>query len=812
MATEVSDTFEIIIGGAPPPYTITVTGPGISPVLADMPDTTKWLTDDLRRILSDMAAETSPARKEDIQTVGEALYKALFSHDIELAFTEALGNVTDRKLRLRLLIEPPELAALPWETMHDGKDWLVMRSESPLVRRFRAIGGQPPNSLTVQPPLRILFVGASPKGRVGIELLDAEKQLVDTSAELQRQQKARLYRMINPTLDELKKELAQDYHILLFLGHGSAADPARINNPSACIYLDGASDADLEDHPFIRNEQEQRGERKEPTEANPVSAEMLAKTLEGKPTQMVFLSACYTAAASDKERSFESFAQVLAHQVPAIVAMQYFIGADKGAQLAASFLRSLGALRPADVALVEARSDLVDTPDLVTRDYFSPVMYLQYPDLDGIGGSFPVNFLSDRPVLPNPPSPHDAITKYAIAAGVALLAILMLVVVYFTFRPQATPTPPAIGINANPTSEVNRKIWERNWQQINEPLPFYGDSSGIRATNRQRLLGILRNLELDSEPDIATLAKQVIQLVEEAQVNEGQSFYDMVYSSEIDEAFLQLKRKVRNRAIDYDVNTDPLDTASKKCSITGVDSLNLRQNPGTAYTSLGTVSRGQEVRLLAYSPYAIYKDDGKISRPWVKVEVGILQGWVNWQYLECPSTVDMEGLPHVTPLPITSTIVAPEGANTPEVPLSHLRISGTVVITNVEPSLLGMGVSPVSRTYEVDELLSFDAAKPADYYHFRECVGKENGDKVVATIEIPVEFNTRLLRLETMAGNARYYEGTFIQGCNLGKDNLREEAPITFSIASGQAHAVQKYLGNSQNIVRINLSFNLTTP
>src|SRR5262245_30289033 len=59
------------------------------------------------------------------QAVGQRLYKALFNGSLEQVWEQSRGRVdqaADGGLRLRLWIDAPELAALPWELLCDPKD------------------------------------------------------------------------------------------------------------------------------------------------------------------------------------------------------------------------------------------------------------------------------------------------------------------------------------------------------------------------------------------------------------------------------------------------------------------------------------------------------------------------------------------------------------------------------------------------------------------------------------------------------------------------------------------------------------------
>jgi hypothetical protein len=54
---------------------------------------------------------------------GRLLFDRLFDGSVRDVWRESVGRasaVADRGIRLRLWIDSPELAALPWELLHDG--------------------------------------------------------------------------------------------------------------------------------------------------------------------------------------------------------------------------------------------------------------------------------------------------------------------------------------------------------------------------------------------------------------------------------------------------------------------------------------------------------------------------------------------------------------------------------------------------------------------------------------------------------------------------------------------------------------------
>jgi WD40 repeat protein/CHAT domain-containing protein len=301
------------------------------------------------------------AISDAIQKLGHTLYNALLIPPILLAFGKVQGSAkADTGVRLRLRIEPPELAALPWETLYDGQDWLSTQSTTPLVRQLiLEPGSKTLQKLQVRGALRIIFVGASPEDLEPLNIEEIAQNLEELLEESLKKKRRVFHKLLNPspkkeivfhkllnaTLDKLREELVKDYHILYFAGHGSREG----------IFLDdGYGDRYL------------------------VSAETLARALEGKPTRLVFLAACKTSAAPYESGLLAGFAQDLAKHsnLPAIVAMQYSLSDMSANDLTSQFFAALAAECPVDVALADARKALI-RQGRVGRDVFSPVLYLQ---------------------------------------------------------------------------------------------------------------------------------------------------------------------------------------------------------------------------------------------------------------------------------------------------------------------------------------------------------------------------------------------------------------------------------------------------
>ncbi|MDW8145445.1 MAG: polysaccharide deacetylase family protein [Roseiflexaceae bacterium] len=106
-------------------------------------------------------------RIEDVPTVGRALGRALFTLPVRTLLLDAARSAAAEgaRLQMRLQINAPELAALPWEYVSLGSTnvWTpALRADYTLVRAGRRI--QPPPPLPLREPLRVLAVASPGNG------------------------------------------------------------------------------------------------------------------------------------------------------------------------------------------------------------------------------------------------------------------------------------------------------------------------------------------------------------------------------------------------------------------------------------------------------------------------------------------------------------------------------------------------------------------------------------------------------------------------------------------------------------------------
>lgn len=102
-------------------------------------------------------------RIEDVAAVGRVLGRALFAPPVRTLLLDAARTAAadGARLQVRLQINAPELAALPWEYLALGSTnvWTpALRSDYALVRAGRRV--PPPPPLSLREPLRVLAVAA----------------------------------------------------------------------------------------------------------------------------------------------------------------------------------------------------------------------------------------------------------------------------------------------------------------------------------------------------------------------------------------------------------------------------------------------------------------------------------------------------------------------------------------------------------------------------------------------------------------------------------------------------------------------------
>jgi predicted transcriptional regulator len=290
------------------------------------------------------------------KNLGGGLFKAVFDDEVLRCFRSSLEIAEQQHCGLRLRLrfsEAPELADLPWEFLYDpAVDRFLSHSiETPVVRYLELPERIRP--LSVEPPLRVMVMIASPEDYPELEVEREWEKLNEALFDLQHNGLVVLERLEKATLPILQRRLRQEeYHIFHFIGHGGFDHQAH----------DGV--LIIED------------ERRQPYM---ISGKHLGTLLHDERTlRLALLNAC-EGARNSRTDPFAGTAQSLVQQgIPAVIAMQFEVTDAAAIKLAHEFYAAFSDGYPVDAALAEARKALYTQGNEI--EWGTPVLHMRSPD------------------------------------------------------------------------------------------------------------------------------------------------------------------------------------------------------------------------------------------------------------------------------------------------------------------------------------------------------------------------------------------------------------------------------------------------
>ncbi len=296
---------------------------------------------------------------------GQELFDIVLSGSVLTQFRVAQNAAENQSkgLRVRLKIEPPELASLPWEFLFDteGRDYLAISAKTPVTRYLPL--AQARKQLTVKPPLRILGLAASPGDHAKLNI-DHERARIDRATQVLRDEGVlELKWLEEPTRTALQQTLARsDWHVFHFIGHGGF-DPAAGEDGEGLILLAEETDEGLLDN----------------SRSYHLYASDLGTMLAEHSVRLAVLNSCEGAKAGDED-IFSSTASTLMHKgVPSVVAMQYEITDDAAVEFASSLYGHLSGGVPVDGAVTRARL-AIRMKSRNTLEWATPVLHMRSKD------------------------------------------------------------------------------------------------------------------------------------------------------------------------------------------------------------------------------------------------------------------------------------------------------------------------------------------------------------------------------------------------------------------------------------------------
>lgn len=335
--------------------------------------------------------------------IGQAMYESLFPvGEVRDVLQRAIARAEEKSTQLHIQLEfnaevtkRSRLPDYPWELAHDGQRFLAHHQ----VRFSRHINyvATIPNLPPVK-QLNVLLVssGASDEENGLLPLSKKEQKAVFKGLE-NAQAEGHIYLDVREirSFDQLRTYLTeakgnQVPHIFHFDGHSSFG---RRCNVSSCRTFHGDVRAEKCKNCKAALPKPQGYLLFETQEDEPdyVSAielgELLQKTsFRDDSTELrsgvvvAVLTACKSSMALGGESVFNGVAQqLIAHRIPAVVAMQYTIRVDAAIQFVEQFYRSLGCKNSLATAISQAQEAMGGEGN----QWYRPVLYLRWEDNEG---------------------------------------------------------------------------------------------------------------------------------------------------------------------------------------------------------------------------------------------------------------------------------------------------------------------------------------------------------------------------------------------------------------------------------------------
>jgi hypothetical protein len=299
-----------------------------------------------------LSADILPWVPRDSAADGQRLFDQLLADPkIRGAWTEARGQAQQRRIRLRIDADAPELHALPWELLQDQSLTLSAGSDTPFSRYLPIAlpwGGE-----ITDRPIRVLVVISDPTD------ISTKYSLPPANIALERKSLEEAFGSAKNlsidfleapvTLEKIEAALRQGYHVLHFLGHGAFNSKRQ----QAALYLqnaEGLAQRALDDE----------------------IVSMLAR--QGVQPRLVFLAACQSATRDSANAFLGLGPKLVSVGVPAVVAMQDFVTVESARKFSGAFYARLMEHSLIDQAMNEARSTLLTAgrPDAAV-----PVLFMR---------------------------------------------------------------------------------------------------------------------------------------------------------------------------------------------------------------------------------------------------------------------------------------------------------------------------------------------------------------------------------------------------------------------------------------------------
>lgn len=307
--------------------------------------------------------ESNDQNNKLLKTLGNKLYQALFPNQINALFHAAISGAqaNEYSVRLRLIFESPELAALPWEFLYDEQtNTFLANDKQTVVSRYIDVPLEKRNIKAAKRPLKILLAIASPKDLATLDASGEEQLIRQALQEHIQADQIELDVLHDATIRNIRrKQEEKPYNVFHFIGHGVFD-----NNKGQIALVDKNGQAQfLDDERFA------------------------SFFLGNRSFGLVVLNCCQGATVSTNQAFAGTVLKLVQKGIPAVVAMQYSISDSTAKLFADEFYSYLAQGNPVDAAIQKTRNAISQEFGFDKRDFATPTLYMRAKDgiiLDGL--------------------------------------------------------------------------------------------------------------------------------------------------------------------------------------------------------------------------------------------------------------------------------------------------------------------------------------------------------------------------------------------------------------------------------------------
>jgi small GTP-binding protein len=293
---------------------------------------------------------------ELLKSLGGELYQALFPPKIQSHFraTIAGAEAGGYNVRLRLVFESPEAAALPWEFLYDeGTNTFLANNTQTVLSRYIDIPLQKRDLKAASRPLKILLVISSPTNLGQLDVAEEERLIREALAKYIEAGQIELEVLREATIRNINQKLREKpYNVFHFIGHGIFE-----NNKGFIALEDQDGKYKLLDDEGFAN-----------------------FFLGNRNLGLAVLNSCQGAAVSSSQVFAGIAPNLVRRGIPAVVAMQYSILDTTANLFADEFYRTLALGWPVDAAIQTTRNAISMEVGLDKPDFATPVLYMRAKD------------------------------------------------------------------------------------------------------------------------------------------------------------------------------------------------------------------------------------------------------------------------------------------------------------------------------------------------------------------------------------------------------------------------------------------------